>query len=64
VELLPLVSGMHELKGIMVEDMTTTKKYMQEKLLDVYVEHAAAASDADGFKDGCMTEAPPESCDE
>ena len=39
VELLPLVAGMHELKGIMVEDMHTKKKYIQDKLLDLYVVH-------------------------
>ena len=37
VELLPLVAGMHELKGVMVEDLRTNKKYTQERLLDMYV---------------------------
>ena len=43
VELLPLVAGMHELKGVMVEDLRTNKKYSQEKLLDMYVVNSRLA---------------------
>jgi hypothetical protein len=32
IELLPLVSGMHELKGFIVEDLNSSKRYPQEKL--------------------------------
>jgi len=34
---------MHELKGVMVEDLRTNKKYSQEKLLDMYVVNSRLA---------------------
>jgi hypothetical protein len=38
LKLLPLVAGLHEVKGCTVIDMQTAQEYAQPKLADVFVE--------------------------
>jgi hypothetical protein len=38
LKLLPLVAGLHEVKGCTVVDMQTAQEYTQPKLADVFVE--------------------------
>eukprot|EP00624_Nannochloropsis_granulata_P004144 evm.model.NODE_30790_length_18481_cov_18.195553.6 len=55
-QLLPLMAGLHDVKGVMILDLVTAQEFQQERLCEVVVVRKSASSVGDGKQGGQQQE--------